>query len=69
MSINRLKSILNMDFKYKTITEKIIGAAMKVHSMLGNGFQEIIFQRALPLQKRADGIAFIRENPINLPQS
>jgi len=54
-----------MDFKYKETTEKIIGAAMKVHSTLGNGFQEIIYQRALALQMQANEIAFIRE--CNMP--
>ena len=54
-----------MDFKYKEITEKIIGAAMKVHSTLGNGFQEIIYQRALALQMKHDEISFIRE--CNMP--
>ena len=54
-----------MDFKYKDTTEKIIGAAMKVHSTLGNGFQEIIYQRALALQMQANEIAFIRE--CNMP--
>ena len=36
-------------FKYKEITEKIIGSAMRVHGALGNGFQEIIYQRALAI--------------------
>ncbi|SFQ29480.1 GxxExxY protein [Parafilimonas terrae] len=54
-----------MDFKYKEITEKVIGAAMKVHSTLGNGFQEIIYQRALALQMETEGVSFIRE--CNMP--
>lgn len=49
------------ELKYKDITEKIIGAAMKVHSTLGNGFQEVIYQRALALQMEAFGLTFIRE--------
>jgi GxxExxY protein len=32
------------------ITRKIIGCAMKVHSTLGNGFQEVIYQRALAIE-------------------
>lgn len=35
------------DYKYKDITHKIIGASMEVHKFLGNGFQEVIYQRAL----------------------
>jgi len=53
------------EFKYKEITEKIIGASMQVHSTLGNGFQEVIYQRALALQLEANGIAFHRE--ANMP--
>jgi len=49
------------DYKYKEITEKIIGAAMKVHSALGNGFQEIIYQRALEIEMEDAGIKFRRE--------
>ena len=56
---------LTMDFKYKDITEKVIGAAMKVHTTPGNGFQEIIYQRALALQMQADNLSFIRE--CNMP--
>ena len=35
------------ELKYKEITEKIIGASFEVHKFLGNGFQEVIYQRAL----------------------
>lgn len=54
-----------MEFKYGDITRKIIGAAMKVHSQLGNGFQEVIYQRALEIQLIEDGVPFIRE--FNMP--
>src|ERR1044072_3973807 len=54
-----------MDFKYADIIEKIIGASMKVHSTPGNGFQEVIYQRALALQMQADNISFIRD--CNMP--
>jgi GxxExxY protein len=36
--------------KYEEITEKIIGCAMKVHSTLGNGFQEVIYQRCMEIE-------------------
>jgi len=38
------------ELKYKEITEVIIGAAFRVHNTLGNGFQEVIYQRALELE-------------------
>lgn len=49
------------EYKYKEITEKIIGAAMKVHSALGNGFQEVIYQRAMEIELSDSGIQFKRE--------
>ena len=49
------------DFKYAEITKKIIGAAMKVHSTLGNGFQEVIYQRALEIEMPKWGLSFVRE--------
>ena len=47
--------------KYEGITRKIIGAAMKVHSILGNGFQEVIYQRALAIEMRQNALYFERE--------
>lgn len=47
--------------KYEDLTHKIIGCAMKVHSTLGNGFQEVIYQRALAIEMKNQGISFRRE--------
>ena len=49
------------EYKYSDMTRKIIGAAMKVHSTLGNGFQEVIYQRALAIEMAEQGLAFQRE--------
>lgn len=46
---------------YKEITEKIIAAAMEVHNTLGNGFQEVIYQRALEVEFISRKIGFERE--------
>ena len=50
-----------MEWKYKDITERIIGTAMKAHSTLGCGFPEIIYQRALALQLKEDNVNFVQE--------
>jgi GxxExxY protein len=42
-------------------TGKIIGCAMKVHSALGNGFQEVIYQKALAIEMQIEGLSFQRE--------
>lgn len=49
------------EYKYSEVTEKIIGRAMKVHSTLGNGFQEVIYQRALALELSNASVEFARE--------
>ncbi|WP_162428702.1 GxxExxY protein [Pontibacter pudoricolor] len=43
------------------ITFKIIGCAMKVHSAMGNGFQEVIYQRCLAIELESVGLGFERE--------
>ena len=43
------------------LTYKVIGCAMKVHSYLGNGFQEVIYQRALAIEMTNQGMSFARE--------
>ncbi len=43
------------------LTYKIIGCAMKVHSTLGCGFQEVIYQRCLALEMEKRGLGFARE--------
>jgi GxxExxY protein len=52
---------LGHDFKYREITEKIIGCAMKVHRELDCGFQEVIYQRALEVEFKSQNIAHARE--------
>lgn len=47
--------------KHEDITHKIIGCAMKVHSVLGNGFQEVIYQRALAIEMEKQGLSYQRE--------
>ena len=49
------------DYKYKDITGNIIGASMQVHNILGNGFQEVIYQRALEIEMRNYNLNFKRE--------
>lgn len=49
------------EIKHKHITEKVIGASFQVHSFLGNGFQEVIYQRALAYEMGKAGLAFARE--------
>lgn len=54
--------MINEKYKYSDLTSKIIGLAMEVHRQLGNGFQEVIYQRALEIEFRNNGILFSREH-------
>ncbi|MBK8623549.1 MAG: GxxExxY protein [Saprospiraceae bacterium] len=49
------------ELKYMDITEKILGASFEVHKFLGNGFQEVIYQRALAWEMTQIGLEFARE--------
>jgi GxxExxY protein len=53
--------MINEKYKYSDLTAKIIGCAITVHKALGNGFQEVIYQRALQIEMRLAGITFNRE--------
>jgi len=48
------------------LTGKIIGCAMEVHKALGNGFQEVIYQRALEIEMHLQGLDFSREHEIEI---
>ena len=53
--------MINEQYKYSELTSKIIGCAMTVHKALGNGFQEVIYQRALAIEMQFAGVSFSRE--------
>ena len=53
---------MRKEHKYSELTGQIIGCAMTVHSALGNGFQEVIYQRALEIEMADQGIPFSREH-------
>src|SRR3954464_5160553 len=53
--------MIKEQYKYSELTSKIIGCAMTVHKALGNGFQEVIYQRALEIEMQEQGISFNRE--------
>ncbi len=52
---------MNTDLKHSELTQKIIGASFEVHNFLGNGFQEVIYQRALALEFEKAELTFERE--------
>jgi GxxExxY protein len=55
-------AMINEQYKYSELTSKVIGCCMTVHKTLGNGFQEVIYQRALEIELRLANISFTREH-------
>jgi GxxExxY protein len=53
-------------YKHEELTRSIIGCAMKVHTAMGNGFQEVIYQRCLAIEMGKKGIGFDRELEMNI---
>jgi len=50
-----------LDNRHNKLTEAVIGCAMEVHRSLGNGFQEVIYQRSLAVEMVKTGLIFGRE--------
>jgi GxxExxY protein len=61
-----MKEIVNEKYKYSELTGKIIGCAMEVHKILGCGFQEVIYQRALEEEFAIQGVPAQREFEMNV---
>ena len=53
--------MIKNEYKYSELTGKIISCSMEVHKVLGNGFQEVIYQRALAKEMASQRLAFERE--------
>ena len=59
-----MQSVKRTAEEFGDSTSRIIGRAMSVHSALGNGFQEVIYQRALELEFGFEDLKFVREFPM-----
>jgi GxxExxY protein len=54
------------DFKYKELTEKIIAVYYKVYNKLGYGFLEKVYENAMMIELRKDGIPAVSQSPIKV---
>ena len=60
--IESLNTMINEKYPQSELTGKIIGCCMEVHRILGNGFQEVIYQRALAIEMNQKQISYSREH-------
>ena len=58
--------MIDKKYKYSDLTEKIIGCAINVHNLLGNGFQEVVYQRALAIEMEKARLHFSREEEMSI---
>ncbi|MDH6311275.1 GxxExxY protein [Parabacteroides sp. PFB2-10] len=58
--------MINEKYQLSELTGNIIGAAMEVHRILGNGFQEAVYQRALAIEFHIREIQYEREKEMPL---
>jgi len=61
-----MNTMIDGKYKYSELTGKIIGCAMEVHKYLGNGFQEVVYQRALSIELNMQGISHVSEQEMPL---
>lgn len=62
---HRMKHVKS-EYPLSDLTGKIIGCAMEVHKTLGNGFQEVIYQRALAIEMAEQGLVYSREHEMDI---
>lgn len=53
--------MIKEEYRHSALTAKIIGCAIEVHNFLGNGFQELIYQRSLEEEFLIQKVHFRRE--------
>ena len=58
--------IVKNEYPLSELTGKIIGCAMEVHKHFGNGFQEVIYQRALGIEMNLQRLDFTREQEMDI---
>ncbi len=61
-----MNTMIKNEYPLSELTGKIIGCAMEVHRILGNGFQEVIYQRALAKEMSIQGLEFSREHEMTI---
>lgn len=61
-----MNTMIKEQYPDSELTGKIIGCAMEVHKALGNGFQEVIYQRALEIEMHLQGLDFSREHEMEI---
>ena len=61
-----MSEIINENYPLSELTGKIIGCAMEVHRIMGNGFQETVYQRCMAIEMANQNIEFSREYEMDL---
>ncbi|MDR0610737.1 MAG: GxxExxY protein [Planctomycetaceae bacterium] len=59
-------TIVKKEYPLSELTGKIIACALEVHRIMGNGFQEVVYQRCMAIEMAQQKIAFSREYEMNL---
>ncbi|MHC4480277.1 MAG: GxxExxY protein [Planctomycetota bacterium] len=57
---------MNTDYRHSETTEKVIGAVYKVYNALGAGFLEKVYENALALELRREGIRVEQQRPVTV---
>ena len=58
--------MINTNYPASELTSRIINCAITVHKILGNGFQEVIYQRCLAYEMELQGLSFLREMEMDI---
>jgi GxxExxY protein len=66
MDVDLMVSEPRAGYEFESLSGRVIAAAVEVHKQLGPGFREEVYENALCIELRRQGLRFSRQSEVNV---